>query len=196
MQLHRSYSVCLVFTLLCSTAFAKRTTLEIGKPAPGWSALQGVDDKAHSLDELKAAKAVVVVFTSDDCPVAKAYQSRLAEMNASFQDQGVVFVAINPNKNASIKQMSAHAKSSKIEFAYLHDAKQSVAKSFGATRTPEVFLLNENRQLAYTGAIDDDVRLQGKPKKRYLRDAIEAVLAGKQPAKTKTKSIGCAIRWK
>jgi peroxiredoxin len=175
---------------------AKRVKLEIGDSSPTWHKLKGIDDKEHSLAELNTADVIVVVFTCNDCPIAQSYVAQLSKLKEDFEKKEVLFVAINSSKNEDLVAMKGYAKKKKITYSYLHDDSQKVAKSFGALRTPEVFLLDRDRKIAYMGAIDDAAPLTGKPKHHYLRDAIQAVLAGNEPPKTTTRAIGCAIRWK
>ena len=190
-----------VVALLSPIAEAKRVKLDIGSVAPTWKSIPGVDGNEHSFDELIKAKpkAIAIVFTCNDCPVAKSYVGRINKIQADYEKQGLIVVAINPNKgkSESLKAMKLHAKKQKIKHAYLRDERQQVAKSYGALLTPEVFLLTPDRKIAYKGAIDDDRKMKGKATKRsYLREAIESVLAGK-PVKTReTRATGCAIRWK
>lgn len=188
--------VALIGILLASSVFAKRVSLEIGMPSPKWEKLKGTDDKEHSLDTFNESKAIVVVFTSNYCHVSKLYQARFARLADDFREKKVAFVAINANKDEDLKAMQSYAKEKKIKYHYLRDETQKVAKSFGASLTPEVFLLDADRNVAYMGAVDDDRALSGKPKKHYLRDAIEAVLAAKEPPVSKSRAIGCTIRWK
>jgi len=189
-------AVVLLLVVLLSSAGAKSKRLEIGTAAPSWSNLIGVDGKEHSLPDAKEATAVVVVFTCNTCPVARAYEDRLKELAEAYKDKGVVLVAINANKGETIESMVVRAEEKKFPYTYLLDATQEVAKAFGATRTPEVFLLGKDRKIVYTGAIDDDGTLSGRAETHYLRDAIEATLAGKTPDHPQTEAFGCGIQWK
>lgn len=188
--------VFLLVLLMSTTSQAKRVELSIGDAAPKWKNLTGIDGKPHSAAQLEKAKAIAVVFTSTECPVANAYVKRLAKLKTDFEKNGLVLVAMNPNKDENLKVMKRHAKEHDIDYLYLHDESQKIAKQFGAKATPEVFLLNQQWKIVYKGAIDDDVKLQGKPKHEYLRDAVEAVLEGKSPKKTTSRPMGCRIRWK
>lgn len=171
--------------------------LSVGEKAPGFADLPGVDGKEHGLDEYKEAKAVVVVFTSNKCPVALAYEDRLQALEKEYASRGVQVVAICANFEAGhdLEALKEHVKSKKLNFPYLRDDTQDVARAYGATHTPQVFLLDADRNIAYTGAIDDNE----DPKqvaKRYLRDAVDSVLAGNAPGAEETKPFGCRIRYK
>lgn len=196
MQISKILATIMVVAVLASPLLGKVAKLKIGDEVPAWKDLPGVDGKSHSFSDLEKSKVIAVVFTCNACPVAQAYVERLSKLAKDYGEKGVVVVAINPNKNEDLKAMTKYAKEKKIQFSYVRDESQRIAKGFGALRTPEVFVLNAKRKLIYHGAIDDDVKLQGKPKRQYLVDAIDAVLAGKQPKKTQTTAMGCAIRWK
>lgn len=195
---HIFFGLFLLTTALFANAEAKRVKLEVGDAMPTWKSLPGVDGKNHSIDDLKTAKAIAVIVTCNECPVANSYSERLNRIHADFAKRGLALVGINPNKGKTedLKAMRRLAKKSDFQFLYLRDKRQTVAKAFGARLTPEVFLFDAKRELAYHGAIDDDRSLKGNAKNHYLRDAIEAVLSGKKPAKTTSRPVGCSIRWK
>ncbi len=182
--------------LLAATVDAKKVALEIGAPTPDWKKLRGTDGKEHSLSDLKEAAAIVVVFTCNDCPFAQGYEERLAKLMTAYKERGLAVIAINPNKTEDLEAMRTRAKESKFPYPYVQDATQEVAKKFGALRTPEVFLLDKQRKIAYTGAIDDATLPGGEPKVKFLQDAVDAVLAGKAPPRTVTRAVGCTIQWR
>jgi peroxiredoxin len=171
-------------------------TPAVGDAAPAWKDLIGVDDKQHSLSDLQDAKAVVVVFTCNHCPVAVAYEDRLVELATDYQAKGVEVVAINvSNMDADkLPAMKERAEEKGFNFGYLYDPSQEIGRQYGATVTPHVFLLDGTRHIAYIGAIDDNMKAD-KVTKHHLRDAIDAVLAGSQPQVDSTKPIGCGIRY-
>lgn len=172
------------------------TALDIGAPGPKWSKLVGVDDKQHSLDDLKEAKAVVVVFTCNHCPVAVAYEDRLIQLTRDYQDKGVAVVAINVNnlEEDKLPAMKRRAQSKGFNFPYLYDPTQLIGRAYGATVTPHVFLLDGERKLAYKGAIDDNMNAD-KVTRHYLREALDAVLSGKSPSTPITQQRGCSIKY-
>ncbi len=177
-------------------ADAKRVKLKVGDAAPAWKEVTATDDKSYSLKSFEKAPAIVVLFMSTECPVAKSYEARLKQMVGKFEKPGVVFVAFNSNRGEDLPAMKKYAKANKSAYHYLRDESQKIAKSFGALRTPEVFLLGKDRKIAYMGGIDDDYRMSGKAKNKYLETAITEVLAGKKLTKTTTRAVGCTIRWK
>jgi len=177
-------------------ADAKHKQLAVGDPAPAWKDLAGVDGQKHSLSEHADAKAVVVVFTCNHCPVAQSYEDRLVQLAADYQGQGVELVAINVSNLESDKlpAMKERAEEKGFKFDYLYDPSQEIGRAYGATVTPDVFLLDGAGNVAYIGAIDDNMN-ESKATKHYLRDAIDAVLAGSKPQTDTTKPIGCGIRY-
>jgi peroxiredoxin len=170
--------------------------LTIGDKAPSWEGLTGTDDKQHSLKDLEKSKAVAVIFTCNTCPVAQAYEDRLTKLATDYKDKGVSIVAICVNKDDrnSLDAMKERVEKKGLTYDYLTDPSQESARAFGATCTPHVFLLDKDRKIAYTGAIDDN--MNGDAVKQHsLQDAIDAVLEGKAPAVAVTKQIGCGIRY-
>jgi peroxiredoxin len=198
--LARTLAICLT-ACLSTAALAKESKfnekLSVGEPAPDFSDLPGIDGKQHALSDYQQAKAVVVVFTSNKCPVALAYDDRLIALQEEFGERGVQLIAICANFEAGheLDALQEHAASQHINFPYVRDDSQAIAQAYGATHTPQVFLLGGDRHIAYMGAIDDSE----DPKQvtqRYLQDAIDAVLAGNAPTTTETQPVGCRIRFK
>jgi peroxiredoxin len=179
--------------LVSSPGYAK---VKLGDAAPTWSALPGVDGKEHGLDQFKTAKAIVLVFTCNHCPVAKAYEDRLVALQKDYQAKGVQVVAINVNTIPAdrLDKMKERAAEKGFNFPYLYDASQASGREYGARVTPHVFVLDGQRKIAYIGAIDDAMQ-QGDVKNNYVRDALDAVLAGKRPPTAETKAVGCGIKY-
>jgi peroxiredoxin len=187
----------LVFLLVGTAALpAKQPALKVGAIAPAWNGLPGVDGQEHGLEEFRDADAVAVVFTCNECPFAQGCESRLARLADAYRDRGVVVVAINSNKTEDLAAMQRRARERKLPYLYLRDETQNVAKTYGALRTPEVFLLDQDRKVAYRGGVDDAAAPGGEPQVQYLRDAIDAVLERKAPPRAVTRAIGCSITWK
>jgi peroxiredoxin len=173
---------------------AEHKKLAVGDAAPAWEGLIGVDDQKHSLGEHADAKAVVVVFTCNHCPVARGYQDRIIDIAADYADKGVDVVAINVNNLEADKlpAMKERAEEKGFKFDYLYDPSQEIGRAYGAAVTPHAFLLDGARNVVYIGAIDDNMSPE-KVSKHYLRDAIDAVLAGSKVETTTTKPMGCGI---
>lgn len=185
-----------LFSAASLSAAKFNKVLDIGKPAPAWRDLLGVDDKRHGLDDLKAARLVVVVFACNHCPVVKAYERRLIRFVDEYRDKGVEFVAISVSRQPSdqMPQMKMRASDSGFNFPYLIDPTQKIARAYGATCTPHVFVLDQQRRVAYMGKIDDHLD-ESKVSERFLRDAVDALLAGKQPEVGETRQVGCDIEY-
>ncbi|TWT32919.1 thioredoxin family protein [Blastopirellula retiformator] len=171
----------------------------VGDKAPAWNDLPGVDGKEHSLTDLAAKDVVVVAFTCNTCPYAVDYEQRLKQLGQKYAaaDSRVAVVAINCNRTEedSLDAMKDRAKERNFAFAYLSDLSQESGKQFGATRTPEFFVLNKRREIVYMGALDDSTDVD-KAKTNYVQLAIDAALKGELPEKTETIPIGCNIRYK
>jgi peroxiredoxin len=170
--------------------------IEIGAAGPAWKGLAGVDGKTHSLSDLKSAKAVVVCFTCNHCPVAVAYQDRLVKFVKDYKGKGVALVAINVNNSEQDKlpAMKVRAKEKGFNFAYLYDPSQKIGREYGAKVTPHVFVLDGKRRVVYQGSFDDNMKVE-KVQHHYVRDAVDAALAGKAPAKTANRAFGCGIQY-
>jgi peroxiredoxin len=128
--------------------------------------------------------------------VAKAYEDRLVKLNGDYKDKEVQVVAVNVNNIDADKldKMKERAKEKNFEFPYLYDSSQKIGKDYGAKVTPHVFVLDKDRKLVYVGAIDDNMDAS-KVKKNLLRDAIDALLGGKEPPEKVTKQFGCSIKY-
>jgi peroxiredoxin len=174
--------------------------LDLGSAAPGFT-LPGTDGKTHSLDSFKDAKALCVVFSCNHCPYVKAYEGRFVDLQTKLGPKGFQLVAINANDaegypEDGFEAMVQRAKEKGFNFPYLRDETQEVARSFGAVRTPHVFLFDGARKLAYVGRIDDSWDKPEKVGKHELIDAVEDILAGKPVQVPETFAVGCTIKWK
>lgn len=166
--------------------------------------LMNVDGNNVSLNDYKDKEGVIVVFTCNHCPYAKAYETRIMELDAKYAGLNYPVIAINPNDpikepDDSPENMKKRAEEKNYSFPYLFDATQQVAKDFGATRTPHVFLLqkvNGQFKVAYIGAIDDNTDDGSKAENKFVEDAIASLKKGEQPVVSFTKAIGCTIKWK
>jgi peroxiredoxin len=173
--------------------------LSIGDAAPQFEALQGTDGKKYSLKDFKDKKCLVLIFTCNSCPVANAYEDRIAALSKKYaeaKDSQVAILAINSNTipDDRLDKMAERAKKKKYTYAYVFDSTQEVAKSYGAMYTPEFFVLNADRKVAYLGAMDD----KNKPedvKEEFLSKTIDSLLAGKKADVKETVARGCKIRF-
>ncbi|MEX0701686.1 MAG: thioredoxin family protein [Planctomycetales bacterium] len=189
---------------LTAAAFAVAPTLaakfnkkvEVGQKAPAFSGVN-IDDAQKSGGDYKDAKAVVVAFTCNHCPVAVAYEDRFVAFAKEYKEKGVEFVAINCNTQAADKldKMKERAEKKGFTFDYLYDESQESGKAFGATVTPHLFVLDKDQNIVYMGSFDDSQNTE-KVKAQYVRDAVDAVLAGTKPEVTETRQFGCGIGYK
>jgi peroxiredoxin len=187
-MLRRTF-LALSLVALCAPAYSAE--LEIGAKAPEFKNLPGVDGKEYSLGEMKDAKVVVVCFTCNICPVAVAYEDRFVEFTKEYGNKGVKFVAINANKRTEdLPAMKTRAEEKGFNFPYVFDKSGKLATEYGARVTPHIFVLDQNRNVAYVGAFDDK---QNGPTKHYVADAVDALLAGKKVQTTHSKAFGCGI---
>lgn len=174
--------------------------IELNTKCPDFD-LPGVDGKNHSLKSYADNKILVVGFTCNHCPYVKAYESRLNELAKEFQSKGVAFVCINSNDSAtypddSFDNMKKRAEDLGFVFDYLRDESQEVARAFNAACTPEFYVYGEDRKLKYHGRIDDNYQDEAAVKEHYMRDALNDLLSGSEPANPQTSAIGCSIKWK
>jgi peroxiredoxin len=195
----------LIALFIVSTAFIDdvKTGYAVGDTAIDFK-LKNVDGKFVSLADYTKAKGYIVVFTCNHCPFAQAYEQRIIDLHKTYAAKGFPVVAINPNDKDrspedSYENMKTRAKDKKYPFVYLYDETQEIAKAYGATRTPHVYLLQKTdagNKVTYIGAIDDNSEEPKDVKEKYLANAIDALLAGKPIENNSTKAIGCGIKWK
>ena len=174
-------------------------TIALATEAPPFD-LPGVDGQQHSLDDYADTPVLAVVWSCNHCPYVQAWEGRMIELQREYGDRGFGLVAVNSNDaenypEDSFDAMKGRAEQRGFNFDYLYDEDQSVLDAYGAERTPEVFLFDAERRLVYHGAIDDS-REEGQVTQRYLRDAIEAVLAGEEPPVSETPPVGCSVKRK
>lgn len=174
---------------------------QIGGYAPDFE-LPGTDGTVHHLAHyLEQSRAVAVVFMCNHCPYVKMYLERLKQIQSDFNPQDLTLIGINPNDaeqfpEDSFEKMKRFTAANQVNFPYIRDVTQEVAHTFGATKTPHVFLLNQQGVLCYNGAIDDNPQDSRSVKTNYLRDAIAKVLTGETIVPTSTDPIGCSVKWR
>ena len=175
-------------------------TLKIGSSMPAFN-LKGVDDKIYGPESFKGKKVLVIIFSCNHCPYVQAYEDRIIALQNDYKSKGVAVVAINSNDDSqyeedSFQNMVKRSNERGFNFPYLRDEDQQTAVKFDASHTPEIFLFNEKRELSYHGKIDDNWKEPEKVKSKYLQDALDELLAGKEISVPETFSIGCTIKWK
>jgi len=186
------------------TAFTAHTVAEgykVGDTATDFS-LKNTDGKKVALKDYKDAKGFIVVFTCNHCPYAQAYEDRIIALDKKYRALGYPVVAINPNnpekqKDDSFEKMQERSKEKKYPFAYLLDEGQKIYPQYGATKTPHVYVLQKTAKgnvVKYIGAIDDNYENAAAVKQKYVENAVDALLKGKEVPVKETKAIGCSIK--
>ena len=196
--------------LLGGTALASEQppTLTIGTALPSFS-LPGIDGKTYTDQSFKDAKFLVIVFTCAHCPTAQAYQERIKKLVTDYSPKGVKLIAINPNYSDSVRldelawsdlsdsfdELKERAKQEKFNFVWLDDGpKQELGHKMGPVATPHVFIFDQARKLRFEGRIDDSER-ESYATSHDTRNALDALLAGKEPPVTSTRVFGCSVKW-
>ena len=168
--------------------------LALGDPAPAF-ALPGVDGREHALDDY-AGMPVAVVFSCCHCPYVVAWEDRLNDLARSYEERaGLVAIKSNHHSADGWDDMRRRADEKGFAFPFLRDEAQDVASAYAASRTPEVFLFDAEHRLAYHGAPDSD-HTDPENAEPYLRDALDAVLAGRAPERAETPPVGCTVKWR
>ena len=162
--------------------------------------LPGVDARSHTLEEYADAPVLVLVQSCNHCPYVLAWEGRINDLQREFADRGVRIVAVSSNDASaypadSFEAMQEHARRAGYVIDYLYDESQDLARALGSERTPEAFVFDADRRLVYHGLVDDN-REESLVTQHYLRDAIEAALAGETPPVTDTTPVGCTVKWR
>ena len=173
---------------------------EVGDTATDFK-LKNVDGKMVSLADYSSAKGFIIAFDCNTCPMSKAYNERIMALNKKYAPKGFPLIAINPNSpdisaGDSFDEMVKYARKHGYDFPYLYDESQATVRTFGATNTPHIFVLNKELEVVYIGAIDDNPRNGDKATHRYVEEAVDALIAGKPVEIQKTKAVGCGVRLK
>lgn len=183
-------------------AMAADKALELGAKAPlAGVEMKNVDGKATSIAKVAGRKGTLVIFTCNSCPWVKAWEPRMVEIGNAYAKKDVGVIMINPNDPSQksedgFDEMVARAKKLGMAFPYAVDATSDIARAFGATRTPEAFLFDADGRLVYHGTIDDNAQKPDEVTERYLADALDAVLAGRDVPMAETKALGCTIKFR
>lgn len=189
---------------------AKKTTLsvssvnyEVGDFARDFN-LKNIDGNMVSMAAVKDAKGFIVIFTCNTCPFSKMYEERIIELQTKYEPLGFPVMAINPNdkdlsSGDSFENMKKRAKEKGFNFPYLYDETQEIAAAYGASRTPHVFVLKRTSgkyKVTYVGAIDNNHKDASMASKKYVEEAVDNLLSGKEVPTKFTKAIGCTIKWR
>ena len=173
--------------------------IAIGERAPEFE-LPGTDGEQHALSE-NGAEATLVYWTCNHCPYALAWHDRMLDVARDYSEKGVRVVAINSNDRERYPADSFEAMAERVEdeggwpHPYLHDESQEVARAWGAEKTPHLFVLDPELRLRYQGAPDADYE-DASQRAAWAREALDAVLAGREPERAETTAVGCGVKWK
>ena len=199
----------LAFALMAIVSFSSFTIesnplskgYKIGDAATDFK-LKDVNGKMVSLSDYTDAKGFIIIFTCNTCPYAVASEARMVALDQEFKTKGYPVIAINPNNpkvqpDDTYELMQQKAKEAGFTFPYLYDESNTVYSKYGAAKTPHVYLLQKEKGeniVKYIGAIDDNVRDASAVKDRFLANAVNELLAGKEVSVTETKAIGCSVK--
>lgn len=166
--------------------------MEIGKTLTDFT-LTELNGKSRTLESLKGKKGTLLIFVSTKCPYSNSYNERMEQVAQEYQSRGLSVVGINANAKESADDVKAHASANRLSFTIFKDHQNKIADYLGAKVTPEAFLLDPSNKLVYHGRVDNSRDLT-KVKTRELRDALDALLAGKQIERPTALAFGCTIQ--
>ena len=188
-----------VLALVASPVFAGKynKVVSVGDKAPTFSgipAVMGAHDTSLSLSDVKEP-VVVLVFLANHCPYVVAAEDRIQDLVNDYKDKGVkvIGVSVADNDSDRLPAIKEWVKKNKSNYTYGYDETQAIGKAYGASNTPQYFVLDKDRVIRYTGAMDDSAMKEAEVKKTFLRDAVDAILAGKSPAVEETRAVGCGV---
>jgi len=181
-------------------ALLESSSVALGSPAPSFQ-LRGVDDVVHTLEEYAQKAVLVTTFMCNHCPYVQACIDRLVSLQRDFEARGVQFLGINSNDafsypEDSFEAMKIFSRERGMNFPYLVDEFQSTALAYGAVCTPDIFVYDQHRRLAYHGRIDDNWKDASLVRSHDLRAALEALVSGERPDVVQKPSMGCSIKWR
>ena len=182
-------------SVLALAATASAADLKVGAAAPDFTLPAAADGKPVALKDLLAKnKAVAVIFVATKCPVSNAYNDRMAALGKDYAAKGVAVVGINSNKTEPAAEVASHAKEHGFTFPVVKDPENKVADAYGASHTPEVFVISPKGTLVYHGRIDESQDDPKNVRSPDLRNALDAILAGRPVPAAETKAFGCSIK--
>lgn len=211
MKIKIAFAFLLLFCVTTAMIIPNNHTegYQIGDEATGFSlknannTVNGVGETV-SLEDYKNANGYIVIFTCNHCPFAVAYEDRINELHKKYAPKGYPVIAISSNDPVSVPEdsysnMKVRAKEKGFSFAYLYDGTQKIATTYGATKTPHVFILEkkgDKNYVRYIGAIDDNTYEPESVKEKYVENAVNELMNNKKVSKNYTRAVGCTIKWK
>lgn len=198
----KRFSIFTLWVAFLVLGTASAWALKIGDSIPMVETkMKNVDGKSLAIQSVRGSKGTLVVFSCNACPFVKAWEDRMVGLGNEFQKKGVGVIAINSNdpkrvEEDSFDMMKKRYQEKNYEFPYVMDTTSDVARKFGASRTPEAFLFNAKNELVYHGAIDDNWENAKEVDQQFLKEALTALLAGKDIKLKKTRAVGCSIKFR
>lgn len=201
----KTFKLLFAFFVICSlyafSSISDDKGYQVGDIATDFK-LPNVDGKMVSLSDYKNAKGYIVIFTCNTCPYAQAYEDRIIELDKKYAEKGYPVIAIMPNNPISkpgdnMEAMQSKSMEKGFTFPYLMDEGQKIYPQYGATKTPHVYVLQKTKQgnqVKYIGAIDDNYQDENAVKTKYVENAVDALLIGKEISVKETKALGCSIK--
>ena len=192
------FLVAILIMAIAAVAGSGRNATDLPAPPAIGAAIEDftlpdADGTSHSLASLKGKNGTVVIFIATKCPVSNAYNDRMEKVFEDYKARGVNVVGINANSTEPSAEVKSHAAEKGLKFTILKDDGNKIADRLGATRTPEVYLLDAKGKLAYHGRIDNSQKSEGITS-NDLRDALDEMVAGKAVSKTGGAAFGCTIK--
>ncbi|WP_194775238.1 thioredoxin family protein [Pararhodonellum marinum] len=196
------FSIVLSGLFALSAMAQESTGYKVGDKAADFS-LKDVRGEMVSLSNYEDAKGFLVIFSCNTCPYVVAYEDRMIELHEKYAEKGYPVIAINSNDDKvspgdSFEKMQERAKAKNFPFPYVYDKSQEVIKTYGATRTPHVYILNKSGEdyvVEYIGAIDNNYQVPSAVTEPYVEKALAELMDGKKVSRNSTKAIGCTIKW-
>jgi len=189
-----------VLFILC-ISFNQAAELELGASMPGMNHnMRDISGKDLTLGDIKGENGTLVIFSCNTCPWVIRWEDRYVTIAESYTPEGISVVAVNSNASRfegddSLEKMATHAKEKNYNFPYVQDDNSTLARLFGATKTPHIYLFDKSNRLVYRGAIDDNARDSKSVDEHFLANAIDSLIEGKPIEKPISKAIGCSIKF-
>ena len=190
-----------VLTFILIISINQAAELSIGSSMPNTNhEMMNIDGDNLTLDDVKGEKGTLVIFSCNTCPWVIRWEDRYVSITESYSSKGVGVVAVNSNAarfegDDSLDKMARHAKDNDYNFPYVQDPESKLAKAFGATKTPHIYLFDDEDMLVYRGAIDDNARDAASVDESFLANAIEQLINDQPIEKPTSKAIGCSIKF-
>ena len=193
------FFILIIFITFLSSIYADE--IEIGSQMPEMDhKIYGINKKEITLRQIRGEKGTLIIFSCNTCPWVLKWEDRYVSIAEKYYPKGIGIIALNSNVanfdgDDSLIKMASHANKKNYNFPYAQDPQAKLAYAFGATKTPHVYLFNDNDRLVYRGAIDDNARNKSKVDEPFLINALDQMLTGEEVKKSTSKAIGCSIKF-